>query len=285
MFGIRKISTRINQEPKVVKTHQLKNYNPEKFRQNLEQVNWKNILKLSDVNEKSLEWEKQLISILDWHAPYRQRKVRNTYAPYIDKELRHKMFLQDLYKKQFNKSKSHEDWKQFQQLRNAVNREKPKEKREYFSKKLNENRGDIKGTWKTLNIAFGKKSKSSTYNSIRVNREDICIKRKIADELNRHFSTTAKRVFEEFPSSLSGDINLSIENYITNMPKPSKQFYFKKITPQAVTKAIFQLKNSKSGIIPVRFLKDASVVIAYPLSEIFSQSLATGIFPDNLKVA
>ena len=41
VFGIRKISTRINREPKVVKTRQLKNYNPEKFRQNLEQVNWK----------------------------------------------------------------------------------------------------------------------------------------------------------------------------------------------------------------------------------------------------
>ena len=52
-----------------------------------------------------------------------------------------------------------------------------------------------------------------------------------------------------------------------------------------MTKAISQLKNSKSGTIPVRFLKDASVAIAYPLSEIFSQSLATGIFSDNLKVA
>ena len=93
VFGIRKISTRINREPKVVKTRQMKNYNPEKFRQNLEQVNWKNILKLNDVNKMSLEWERQFIPILDWHAPYRQRKVRNTYAPYIDKDFRHKMFL------------------------------------------------------------------------------------------------------------------------------------------------------------------------------------------------
>ena len=103
-----------------------------------------------------------------------------------------------------------------------------------------------------------------------MNGEDICNEKKIADELNHHFSTTAKRVLEEFPSSLSGDINLSFENYSTNMPKPSKQLYFKKITPQAVTKAISQLKNSKSGTIPVRFLKDASAVIGYPLSEIFS---------------
>ena len=110
-------------------------------------------------------------------------------------------------------------------------------------------------------MGLGKKSKSSTYNSIRVNREDICDKTKIADALNHHFCTTAKRVLEEFPSSLSGDINISFENYITNMPKPSKQFCFKKIAPQAVTKAISQLKNSKSGPIPVKFLKDASVVI------------------------
>ena len=191
------------------------------------------------------------------------------------------MFLRDLYKKRFNKSKSHEDWKQFQQLRNAVNREKPRKKHEYFSKKLNENRGDIKGTWKTLNMALGKKS--STCNSIRVNGEDICNKKKIADELNHHFSTTAKRVLEEFPSSLSGDINLSFENHITNIPKPSKQFYFKKITPQAVTKAISQLKNSKSDTIPVRFLKDASVVIAYPLSEIFSQSWLQVYFQITLR--
>ena len=102
---------------------------------------------------------------------------------------------------------------------------------------------------------------------------------------NHHFCTTAKRVLEEFPSSLNGDINLSFESYITDMRKPSEQFYFKKITPQAVTKAISQLKNSKSGNILVRFLKDDSVVISHPLAEIFLQSLAPGIFQDNLKVA
>ena len=47
----------------------------------------------------SQEREKQFISIPDKHAPYRQKKVKNSYAPYIDKELRHKMFLRDLYTK------------------------------------------------------------------------------------------------------------------------------------------------------------------------------------------
>ena len=88
----------------------------------------------------------------------------------------------------------------------------------------------IKGMWKTLNMALRKKSKSSTYISIRVNGEDICDTKKIAiaDELNHHFSTTAKRVLEEFPSSLSGDRNLSFENYITNMPKHRNNFISKR---------------------------------------------------------
>ena len=34
-----------------------------------------------------------------------------------------------------------------------------------------------------------------------------------------------------------------------------------------------------------RFLKDASSRIAFPLASIFSDSLETGVFPDNLKLA
>ena len=73
----------------------------------------------------SSEFENCFVAILDKHAPLRQHKVRNTYAPYIDHELRHKIFLRDFYTKQFNK-KTSDTWKQFQQLRNKINRERQK---------------------------------------------------------------------------------------------------------------------------------------------------------------
>ena len=50
----------------------------------------------------SLQWEREFIRVLDNHTPIRQRKVRNSYAPYIDMDLKHKMFLRDFYKKRFN---------------------------------------------------------------------------------------------------------------------------------------------------------------------------------------
>ena len=105
IYGVRKVSSRINREPKIIKSRQLKNYDPTKFRKELQQVDWESIIELNDVNAMSLEWEKEFIRVLDKHGPIRKRKVRDSYAPYIDKKLKHKMFMRDLYKKRFSKTK------------------------------------------------------------------------------------------------------------------------------------------------------------------------------------
>ena len=80
------------------------------------------------------------------HAPIRQRKVGNFYVPYIDMDLKHKMFLRDFYKKLFNKARNPEDWKLFQNFRNITNVEKRKKKKIFYSHKLNESKNDIKST-------------------------------------------------------------------------------------------------------------------------------------------
>ena len=93
IYGVRKVSSRINHEPKIIKSCELKNCDPIKFRKELQQVDRESIIELNDVNAMSLEWEKEFIRVLDKHAPIRQRKVRNSYALYIDKERKHKMFM------------------------------------------------------------------------------------------------------------------------------------------------------------------------------------------------
>ena len=144
IFGIRKISSKLNSEPKIVRSRQLKHYNKNEFILSLKQVDWKVILEGGDLNTMSTEFEDQFIAILDKHAPLRERKVKNSYAPYIDHELRHKTFLRDLHKKRFNKSRNPDDWARFKKLRNEINSMRMKKKTEYFSKKLQENRGDVK---------------------------------------------------------------------------------------------------------------------------------------------
>ena len=192
------------------------------------------------------------------------------------------MFLRDLHKKHFNKSRNPDDWARFKKLSNEINSMRMKKKTEYFSKKLQENRGDVKGTWRVLNMALGKKSKTTTFNSIKDKGKEITDPQEIANALNEHFCSTAKRIQNEAESSnsLKHD-DITFESFITKLPKEHDTFRFKEITPTDVKIAISKLKNSGSGTIPVRFLKEAAECIA----EIFTKSLKCGIFPANLKLA
>ena len=63
----------------------------------------------------------------------------------------------------------------------------------------------------------------------------------------------------------------TFESFISKMPKTTKIFKFRKVTPGKVMKAITKLKNSRAGVIPSHFLKDASSRITFPLAPIFFQ--------------
>ena len=49
----------------------------------------------------------------------------------------------------------------YRNLRNQINREHDRLKREYFSRKIYENGGIIKGTWNTINKLTDRRSKTT----------------------------------------------------------------------------------------------------------------------------
>ena len=51
----------------------------------------------------------------------------------------------------------------YEQIRNKVNNLNKKLKREYFSKKVACNNGNLKGTWKAINLLLNKRSKTTKY--------------------------------------------------------------------------------------------------------------------------
>ena len=194
IFGIRNPNPNpwINREPKIIKTLQLKHYDAQKFRDDLRKIDWEATLEHGDIDKISYEWESKFLSVLDKHAPFHQRKVRNSHPTNIDKDLRHKMFLRDLHKKRFNASRNPDDWLRLKKLRNEVNSLKHIKKRTFYTQKVDETRGDIKGTWKVLNSVLGKKTKSATINSLKIKGKDLSNPTEITNELNNYFCDTAR---------------------------------------------------------------------------------------------
>ena len=175
VFGMRKISGNRNKAPKIIRSRNLKHCSNEAFRKDVANSYWESIMEFSDINIMCAEWEKLFKHILYKHAPVRQHKVRNKYSPHINAELKRKMFLRDFYKKNHRPN----DWLEYKKSRNTVNIEHADAKKDYFAHTLSQANHEIKGTWKLLNSALGRRSKTTTIQQLRVHYEfmTFCIMR------------------------------------------------------------------------------------------------------------
>ena len=124
-------------------------------------TDWTRILGLKDIHQCSRKWERKFVDLLNKHAPFKHRNVRNTYAPCIDNELRQKMFPGDLFKKKHSKYKGPND---LTRIKYKINVELKNEKKLYFSRKLEHSRGDSKETLKILNSGLDRRSKTTNIN-------------------------------------------------------------------------------------------------------------------------
>ena len=96
---MRKISGSMHKEPKIINCRNTKHKTPELFRKALTKAFWDHILKEDDLSIMSERWLDQSTKILDQIAPTVSSKVKQSYAPFIDNEQRHKMLLRDIRKK------------------------------------------------------------------------------------------------------------------------------------------------------------------------------------------
>ena len=273
---MRKISGNRNKAPKIIRSRNLK-HNKEAFRKDLANADWESIMEVSDVNIMYAEWEKLFINILDKHAPIRQRKVRNKYSPHINAELKRKMFLRDFYKKKHRSSGNPNDWLEYKKLRNIVDIEHANAKKDYFAHKLSQTNHDIKETWKILNSALGRRSKTTTIQRLRVNGSDLTEPDKISQQFSKYFCNIASDILKESEEFDSSDI--SFESYITKLPKTTCSFRFKRISPADVLHHVGKINSSRSGAISTRFLKDGINEVANSLRFYIIDQLRKVHFP------
>ena len=145
--------------------------------------------------------------------------------------------------------------------------------------KLDENKDDIKSTWKVLKQAMGQGTKSNNINKILYNDCEFIEQSKIADICNKHFVPIGERLAEGIPKS--------DESPTAHIEAANSSFVFQKITTSQTEKVVKKLINGKAtGVhnIPNKILKDSYQIIAPFLSDIFNCSISTNTFPDISKL-
>ena len=153
----------------------------------------------------------------------------------------------------------------------------------YYKNTFDQYKNDIKNTWLTIKDIMNRSRKDKQIpEKFDINGNLTSNPIEIADSFNAYFNTIGANLARNIDSSN----NTCFENFMPN-PVPN-DFVFHDISQEQIVKLIENLphKNSR-GIdeLSNKFVKKIKNVIAYPLTKLINQSIQTGIFPDNLKIA
>ena len=148
------------------------------FRSELSKINFDRIETItSNPNEMWLLRRTFFFDVLNKHAPIGNIKIKGNNLPYITAEVRQLARQRDFLRKKANKTGSKYLKQAFQQIKNKVTYKLRSLRFEYYSRKISENQGDMKGTWKSLRKAMKKEAKQSDIETIFVDNEEMTNKK------------------------------------------------------------------------------------------------------------
>ena len=147
--------------------------------------------------------------------------------------------------------------------------------------KHDQNRGDLRNTWRIINELTSRKSKGTFVNEVILNNgNSIHDPLELSEAFNDYFSNIGPRLANEI------HVNDSCPSYVDYLSGTcDSRFELKTTTVSAVFSLLSKLSKSKAtGLdkIPARLLRDCADLITSPLCTIFNQS---GVFPDEWKLS
>ena len=165
-------------------------------------------------------WKDKFMNCLDKHAPQRKKRIGNRRSPWINNELLRKMYKRDFLKKKAEKSGDQTIWEEFKCQRNLVNNSVKAAKREYFSRNIENSKGDLRKTWKLINKLSSRQQKTTDIQEVKKGGQSITSASEIAEVFNTHFTNIGERLASEIPK-----VDKEPESFIN---PTDKTFSFKK---------------------------------------------------------
>ena len=154
----------------------------------------------------------------------------------------------------------------------------------YYLNSFTAKKNDMKKTWATINETLNRNRKSNDFPlEFIVNNESITDTKDIANHFNNFFSNIGTNLSSSIKLE---DRNAAFTDYLHN--PTDHRFTFSQINEREVLSIINKLKNKtssgKDGI-SNKLLKSIKSEISEAIAIIINQSILTGIFPDQLKLA
>ena len=266
------------------KCRNYKKFDESKFCLTLRDADWSKVNVHDDVNQSLKVFNGIFLQICNKHAPTRKRRVKQNACNriWLDSEYLKLVRERDRMKKKAISTGNNVDWSNFKKIKNHVTSQLRVKKGTIIRNEIQKSRGDVKKTWKSLNLVIPRKNKGTKINNLITKKGETQDFIEIANELNEYFVNVG-------PNLASKIENKSEYKFSLNFSLNAKMnFKFTTVTPETVTKLVLKLPNDKAtGIddIPIKLLKIAISYVIESLTHIINRSFLSGTFPNDWKRA
>jgi len=153
-------------------------------------------------------------------------------------------------------------------------------KKMYITSKLQQNAGNPKKTWDTLNEILGKRKNKESIECVNVGGNLFTDPCEIASQFNTFFTSIGQKISNNIPA-----VYKNFEDYM-DYGRPIPDLLLVNTTSEHIKKIIKNFKPKYScdvDGVSTKMVKYVGAELAIPLSHIFNLSIENGYFPSKLK--
>ena len=261
-----------------------KHFSKEAYINDMQNINWNSLLSTTgDLNQSTVNIINVIQDLVNKHVPLKQAslsKKKQLIKPWItDGILKSIKTKQKMYRTHFH-SNNIEKVNQYKRYSNKLNKVKLESKNYYYNTQFAKCKNNMKATWKLIGSIIKRKTKGQIHpTKITINNKIYTAKQDIVNQLNQYFVNVGPNLANSITTSSFQPIS-----YISNAAVPS--FFMSPITATQVLNLFLGLDSNKVSIdIPNNMIKLAAYELSPIFTNIFNESISTGVVPDILKIS
>ena len=258
--------------------------NINKFIEQLGSINWSQLKYYDDPYNSYNTFLAKYTEIYNNCFPLRRIKIKHHKIdkPWLSKGLLRSIKMKNKLYKQYISDPTLANEISYKRYKNKLTHSLRIAKSLYYTKRLENEKSNIKSTWKTLNEVINKKrSKLKFLSSFKVDNFEISDPIEIANRFCNYFSNIGPHLAKRIQSTPNSHLNSFVGQYPNSI-------FFNPATENEIIEISKSFQSNKTygyDKVPMLIIKQTINIIAKPLTHIFNLSITHGIVPNEMKIA
>ena len=238
-----------NNKPKEAIFRDKSNMNLDRFKSNIANIDWSELLNTQDLNIAYNIFESEMRKYLDMEAPIISRVIKIKNKKWISKNTKDQMKLRDHARDKASTTQLETDWQLYKSLRNSCSKMTRTDKNEYYRKLFNEHEDghNISKLYQKVKHQIGWTTNGPPQTLV-IDGKPTSSSKKMADNLMQYFYTKVKNLTDNVPTSNTSSTSTLREalHRWGNRKTDRETFHFRPITQIETVQLISSLGNSSS---------------------------------------